>query len=224
MNTHKDRDHSEPSPQNKRGACVLTAEQIKHLLSTARGHRLEAFMTVAMTTGLRSGELLALRWRDLDVAQQCLHVCCAVSYNLVRELHAPGGERMIALPDVTQRAFDLQRRQQEEARRFAGSNWQDLDLVFPDPLGCYASPNALRQHYKALFAAAGLPHLRFHDLRCTTTAYLVQMGANAHVVQSILGFHWLRTSLALLVPPSLALQREAMRIWDALLLEEWENR
>ncbi len=220
MNTNKERDHSEPSPLNKRGVCVLTAEQIRHLLSTARGHRLEAFMTVAVTTGLRSGELLALRWQDLDSEQQSLHVCRAVSYNQMRELHPPEGERMIALPDVAQRAFDLQHRQQEEARRAASSNWQDLDLVFPGPLGHYASPNAQRQYYKALFAAAGLPHLRFHDLRCTTVAYLVQMGASAHVVQSILGIHWLRTSLDLLVPPSLALQREAMHVWDDLLLEE----
>jgi integrase len=220
MDTNRDRDHSVSPPQSKPGPCLLNAEQIKHLLATAQGHRLEAFLTVAVTTGLRSGELLALRWQDLDLEQHCLHVHRAVSYFQVRDLHVPGGERMIALPSVTLRAFELQRRQQEEARRFAGNAWQDRDLVFPDPVGNYASPNALRQHYKALFAEAGLPHLRFHDLRCTTTAYLLQMGAPPHVVQSILGIHWLRSSLSLLVPPSLAMQREAMRIWDDLLLEE----
>jgi integrase len=220
MDTKRDRDHSVSPPQSKPGPCLLHAEQIKHLLATARGHRLEAFITVAVTTGLRAGELLALRWQDLDGEQQCLHVRRAVSYFHVRDLHVPGGERIIVLPGVTLRAFELQRRQQEEARRFAGSSWQDRDLVFSDPVGNYASPNALRQHYKALFTEAGLPHLRFHDLRCTTTAYLLQMGAPAQVVQSILGFHWLRTELSLLVPPSLAMQREAMRLWDDLLLEE----
>ena len=224
MDTNKERDHSEPSSQRQPGACVLSAEQIKHLLATARGHRLEAFMTVAVTTGLRSGELLALRWQDLDGEQPCLHVRRAVSYYHERELRVSGGERMMALPRVTLRAFERQRRQQEEARRFAGSAWQDRDLVFPDPVGNYASPNALRQHYKALFAEAGLPHLRFHDLRCTTTAYLLQMGVPAQVVQSILGIHWLHTSLTTLVPPSLAMQCEAMRKWDDLLLEEGENR
>jgi integrase len=220
-NESKDRKQLEPLRGRKSGAWLLTSEQIKALLYAARGHPLEAFITVAMTTGLRSGELLGLQWQDIDLENQQLHVCRAVSWHQIRELRAPGeGERIVALPRIARNAFNLQRSQQEEARRSAGVTWHNHDLVFPNAVGNYSDPNRLRQQVQALLAEAGLPCLRLHDLRLNTAAFLLVTGTPAHIVQSILGFHWIPTQLPLLVPPSLAMQREAMNKWDELLLEE----
>ncbi len=220
---HKNRDEKRAGQLQKRKtgpAWVLTPEQIKTLVHTARGHPIEAFIIVAITTGLRSSELLGLQWRDIDLENQQLHVCRAVSWHQIRELRTPGGERIIALPTSTRNALNLQRSQQEEARCSAGATWHDIDLVFPGADGNYSDPNTLRKHAKALFAEARLPHLRLHDLRLNTAAFLLMMGTPAHVVQAILGYHWIPAPLHLLVPPSLAMQREAMSKWDELLLEE----
>jgi integrase len=136
-----------------------------------------ALIRTAAYTGLRQGELLALRWRDVDFVTGLLHV--RRNYTDRRE-KIPKGKRVRSVPMMTQVVDALARLKERE--HFTG----DDDLVFCSPLGAHADAWALRRRYYATIKAAGLRRLRFHDLRHTfgTTAITV---LDPHKVQSYMG-------------------------------------
>jgi integrase len=216
MKKKRDEDGLRPSPQKRQEASLLNGEQLKKLVQTAQGHVLEALIIVAITTGLRSGELCGLRWPDVDGEDQRLHVCRTFSWLQRKEHRNTTTERIIALPRIAARAINLQRSHQHEARLKAGARWHDLDLVFPNPLGYYQDPISFRQSYHNLFTDAELSHIRFHDLRCSTAAFLLTNGVSVQVVQAILGYRWIASPLHRLTPLSLSRQQEAMKRWDEL--------
>ena len=157
----------------------LRADGIRALLAGVAGDRLEALYVVALTTGLRRGELLGLRWRDVDVEARELRVAVQLLYRPgdAYELAPPKtrrGRRTVALPDVTAAALAEHKRRQRLERVAAGPEWGVPDakgvrrapeLVFLTstgrPLAGSTVVHALHRHLEA----AGLPRQRFHDMR-----------------------------------------------------------
>jgi integrase len=116
------------------------------------------FLTAAVT-GLRLGEMLALRWGDIDLTGQAVRV--RRSYTLHGGLSTPKSGKVRSVPLVTEVASALARLGDRE-------HWTgDDDLVFAGPLGGYQDGQALRKRYKAALKEAGLRELRLHDLRHT---------------------------------------------------------
>ncbi|SRR5579875_3460329 len=111
---------------------------------------------LALTTGMRCGELLALRWSDLDLEASSLQVRRTVSHIAVDGHHkfcetepkTAAGKRTLPLPRMVVEALKHHRRSQIEARSQAGAAWIDLDLVFPDSKGKYQFPSHVLQAFK----------------------------------------------------------------------------
>ncbi|MBA2364304.1 MAG: site-specific integrase, partial [Chloroflexia bacterium] len=182
-----------PPRKRLRPFTILNTEQVSHLLETARGDRLEALYVLAVMTGMRQGELLALRWRDVDLDSAVVHV----TQQMVR-LKGQGrvfadpkttyGRREIAVPAMAVQALTEHRVRQLQERRLAGSLWTDLDLVFTTHLGVPLEAHRLTaKHFKSLLRRADLPDIRFHDLRHTAATLLLGQGVNPKVVQERLG-------------------------------------
>lgn len=190
----------------------LTIEQIKQLLEAAQEHDLKALMMVAITTGLRRGELLGLCWQDVDSQNQVLDVRRMVSSFGTRA--STETARTIALPTMTIRVLQEWQTAQEER----GKAEHDLHLVFSNETGQLINPNALRQQYYPLFVAIGQPQMRFHDLRHSTATFFYEMGVNIAVIHAILGLRY-QSNLNTLAPVSLSRQREAMQKWDEIFGE-----
>ena len=171
----------------------MTAEQAQKLLEFAKGQqRLEGILTVALATGARQGEILALRWHDVDLEQRTLQIRRTVA-RLQRlgyvetEPKTVKGIRHIVLPEIV---VDVLRRQyiyQNEARLKSGVYWQDRDLVFSNKDGGYLDPTKILPKFKALLKAAGLPDIRFHDLRHTAATILLEKNVHPKVVKERLG-------------------------------------
>ena len=191
----------------------LTIEQVKQLLSTAQ-QPLKTMLTVAITTGLRRGELLGLHWQDIDMDGGTVSVHRFVTGTSERE--ATETARTIAVSPMILLVLKEHQRYQEKESALAGEAWQDLGLVFPNERGQYFNPREIWQRYHALFVATGHPHMSFHDLRHITVTLFMQMGINVRVIQAILGFRYGSTSLTTVTPVSLSMQKEAMKKWDAL--------
>ncbi len=172
----------------------LTLEQIYKLLDAAKGHPMEALFVLAVTTGMRRGELFGLKWQDIDFAKGVLHVRRA----LVRmptgegyketEPKTKNSRRSIVLTARGIQALKEHRRHQEEVRAKVGAAWQEHDYVFCTPVGTHLTPghNGLVQ-LKRLLEKAGLPDIRFHDLRHSAATLLLSEGVHPKVVQEILG-------------------------------------
>jgi integrase len=178
---------------------------------------------VALTTGLRQGELLALRWADVDLEGRRLAVRGS--------LHRPAGggwtveepkttrsRRPVVLAPLAVRALVAHRCRQGAERRAAGPRWADHDLVFPNRVGRpLANQNLISRDFRPLLERLGLPRIRFHDLRHTAATLLLEAGVHPKVVSELLGHADVGTTLDLYSHVSPAMHAAAAQALGELL-------
>jgi integrase len=137
---------------------VFSAEEVMALVRAATSEQDAAIYLTAAFTGLRRGELVALRWRDIDFPRR--HIRVTASYT-ERALSTPKSGKVRSVPIAPAVAEALAR------LNLRGEHCADDDLVFPGIAGGYLDASALYRRYKAALKRAGLRDLRFHDLRHT---------------------------------------------------------
>ncbi len=199
---------------------VLTKQQAHTLLEEVRTHRLEALLTLAITTGIREGELLALHWQDISFEDCSLQVKRAVSYlkgygYIESEPKTAKGRRMIKLPVFVVDILIRNKAQQEEQRRQVGSAWIDKDLVFTNAQGYYFSSSTLRKVFRRFLVSIGLPHMCFHDLRHSAATILLAMNVHPKVVQEILGHSTIAMTLDVYSHALPSMQEDVTKRWDS---------
>ena len=180
-----------PRPQRYE-AKTLTKEQAVKLLEVARSSRLEALLLVALTTGLRRGELVALRWNDVDLDQGVLFVRRTLTRIIGQgyvetEPKTRTRRRKIVLPVVAVEKLKAHRDRQSEERFKAGKNWYEQGIVFCNQFGGFYNPKKVDKHFQQLLKEAGLEYMRFHDLRHSTATILLTAGVHPKVVQERMG-------------------------------------
>jgi integrase len=171
----------------------LTSKQTKMLLNTIRGNRLEALYVLAISAGLRQGELLGLKWEDVDLEHGTLQVRRTLSGSkngnpIFGSPKTAKGKRSVTLTEKAIEALKRHRELQvEEKQRLAGL-WQDHGLVFVTRVGTPINRrNLVIRSFKPLLSRAGLPEIRFHDLRHTCATLMLCGGIHPKVVQELLG-------------------------------------
>jgi len=170
---------------------TLNDEELARFLEPVSGHRDEHLIRMALYTGVRRGELLALKWEDVDLDAKVLRV----RHGLVRaggEMHLSGpktrkSRRQIALSDTAVALLKEIRRSQTEQKLRLGPRYQDHGHVFCNPDGSLIDPSSVTHRFTKLARAAGFLGLRFHDLRHTHASLLLMQGIHPKVVQNRLG-------------------------------------
>jgi integrase len=172
----------------------LSAEQANKLLDVTRNEsdRFEALYALALTTGLRIGELLGLKWSNMDLDARRLRVSRQLQRSsqegLIFTEPKAASRRTVDLPARTVEALKRHRKRQLEVAFKAGGAYQDSDLVFAGYLGGPIGPEKVTQRaFKPLLKRAGLPEIRFHDLRHTFATLLLACGVHPTYVQRALG-------------------------------------
>jgi integrase len=210
-----------PPPMGFHEMQTLDPDQARAFLLAATGDRWEALWLLAVTSGMRQGELLGLRWSDVDLDQGILHV----TGNLSRgsnglEVTRPKTHRSRCPIRLSQVATDALRRHkaaQAAARLQAGAAWEDHQLVFCRPTGRPLTAAWLvRGRFQPLLRRAGLPLIRFHDLRHTAATLWFRSGVNPKVVQETLGHSRVAITLDTYSHMIPDLQMETARVMDAL--------
>jgi integrase len=201
---------------------TLDPDQAKILLAAATGDDLDALWVLALTTGMRLGELLGLRWSDTHIDDGVIHVngsLCRGPHGL--EIAAPKthrSRRPIRLSHAAADALRRHRVKQATERLKAGSAWHNHDLVFCRRDGLPLAPESLlRDRFYPLLERAGLPRIRFHDLRHTAATLWFQKGLNPKVVQEVLGHSRVNITLDIYSHMVPDMQLEAARAMDELL-------
>ena len=153
---------------------------MRSFLEAVRGDRLEALYVLAISTGMRQGELLGLRWQDVDVERRRLQ--------LVRQLKTRQSRRAVVLPELVTTALVDHRARQAAEREQQGVGWEEQGLVFPNTVGRPLDPHNLRERsFFPLLDRAGLPPIRFHDLRHSCATLLLGEGVHPKIVSDLLG-------------------------------------
>lgn len=170
----------------------------KSFLQAIEGDKYERLFIVDLYTGMRKGEILGLRWSDIDFDQGTITISKQLQvepFKGGRYYLAPlknDKERIITPAPYVMQILREQRRYQNEARLLAGGAWEEGDipgLVFTNETGKHLCHQTIGTRYKKLVKAAGLPDARFHDMRHSYAVAAIRAGDDIKTVQSNLGHH-----------------------------------
>jgi integrase len=170
----------------------LSPTQARTLLDAVEGNRLEALYILAVTTGMRQGELLGLGWEDVDLEARTVRVrrtlTLAKGGPRLTEPKTKGSRRQIRLTAGAVETLDLHRERQDAEGAVAGDTWNAWDLVFCTRRGTPIRRDNLHdKHWKPLLKRSGLPDVRFHDLRHSCATLLLTKGVHPKIVSEMLG-------------------------------------
>ncbi len=207
---------------------TLNFAQVQQLLEAAKENRFEILYYIAITTGLREGELLGLKWSDIDWNSQSLSVQRQVQWTyqdkgkdgphyFFKSPKSKSSIRRIALGSRATEKLKIQRQRLAMQRIVTADRWEENDLVFPNLFGRPVEPTNLVREFKRLLAQANLPHMRIHDLRHTSATLMLLMNIHPKVVSERLGHSDIRITLQLYSHAIPTLQTEAASKIDELL-------
>ncbi len=211
----------DPPRQVRHEIQPFTVEEARVLLDAAQTDRLGALYSVALAMGLRQGEALGLRWKDVDLDLGMLQV----TYQLQRingeaKLVEPKtrlSRRSLALPATILVTLREHRQLQVEERLLAGRRWVESGLVFTSTIGTPLDGTNVTKSFQRLLAKAGLPKRRFHDLRHSCATLLLVQNVAPRVVMEVLGHSQISLTMNTYSHVLPTLKREAALKMDAVL-------
>jgi len=193
----------------------LTAAEARQFLDAARADRLHALYELALRTGLRKGELLGLRWEDLDLDGGTASIRRTLQRTNSAGLTAlptktQSSERRIALPTECLRSLEQHRDRQRQEREAAGTGWKASDYVFTRPDGSPIEGVTVTRHFNTFLRRATLRRIRFHDLRHSAATLLLEQGVELVVIKELLGHAHIGVTATVYAHVRLRLQRDAI--------------
>jgi integrase len=203
----------------------LSGEQTRAFLKVVSEDRLGPLYALAIATGMRQGELLGLRWSDVDLDTGTL----VVRHTMRRKTHelaepkTERARRMLRLGTIAVNTLRDQRRRQLEERLASGRHWQERDLIFTTKVGTALDSRNVTRALQEALRREGFPRQRFHDLRHAYATLMIEDGEELAIVSRSLGHADLSTTAdvyAHLTPTMLA--RSAARMDDILGLPQRE--
>lgn len=188
---------------NKPQIEILTRDEQAKLIRASYQHRYGVFIRLVLFTGLRLGELLGLRWEDLDIQSNLLHICRTLNrLNKVKKPTIPGENRteiviqppksqnsirsVPLLPAVMQDLLNW-RNVQRSDQAIAGEQYQDSGMIVTNPFGGFIEPRTFKDQYNQILTLAGLRHFTFHALRHTFASRAMEQGMEAKTLSVLLG-------------------------------------
>lgn len=192
--------HAAPRP---RRAHILTRLQARELIMAMDVHPLRSYWYLVLFQGMRRGEALGLRWRDVDLDRGIAAIVQSVTPDFdnrgraqVGTTKTAAGTRRVRLSPETVEALRSERPRWLRRKLAAGEAWADTDLITCTGTGEPITPNHADTAYRALRRMAGIPAtVRLHDLRHTHASFLIQSGENPKVIQERLGHKRVSTTL-----------------------------
>jgi integrase len=206
----------------KKEMHALDQNEVQRFLKEAKDSRFFYVYYLAILTGMRLGELMGLRWSDIDFQNQVISIsrqAQAIKGKgiIFSEPKTRSGIRKIRIQLNTLEALSLQKEKIQELENNAGHKWIENDLVFPSTIGTPMVSYHLRKDFFRLLSLAGLPRIRFHDLRHTAATLMINHGVPIIVISKMLGHSKPSVTLDFYGHCSVAMQDEASKIMDSVV-------
>ncbi|HDK7179781.1 TPA: site-specific integrase [Clostridium botulinum] len=179
---------------------IFTDKEIKALKKQLEGNRLKCLILLALGSGLRQGELLALRWDDIDFKTNEIKVNKSIKRVKIIGNDGTGkrktieqspksikSNRVVPIPSKLINALEEHKALQEKEKKEVGSSYVDKNLVFATKLGKPIVVKNLFDSYKRILVKSKIPHKKFHSLRHTYATKLFEKGVQLKTVQKLLG-------------------------------------
>ena len=214
--------HVEKPRREQKEMQHYSVEEIHKLLSACESNaRWYAFFLLAITTGLRLGEVSALTWEDIDYQKQTISISKSTSRQSHIGVVTSGGKtassrRIVAISTVAIAALKQHKAKQNQDRLVC-KEWQDNDLVFPGSQGQVINPCIIKKTQRRYCRRAGIPCIRIHDLRHTAATLALEAGIHPKVVSERLGHANTSITLNLYSHVSQTMQRQAADVVEAMV-------
>jgi integrase len=219
-------DQVTPPSAKKRKSQILTKEQILKLVEVANTHEeMGPFIKLGLMSGMRHGEMLSLRWADIDFQTNILQVKRNVAYGGMKgygfiegDPKTEDGIRKIILPQFVADSLQVHKERQQVQREKMGDKWKDKDLIFCTRTGGYVNPRCSLDRFRRVLKEAGLPEtMRVHDLRHNVATFLINvLKYPPTMVQALLGHSDIAITLGMYVETDPETLREMMNNLDDL--------
>ncbi len=174
-------------------------QQVKKFLRIAKDFKYHSAFYLALNTGMRQGELIGLKWKDINYNKKTLNVKRqVVRTNKGLKFKTPktkAGDRVIPLFDNIIKYLKKHKINQSEKKLSLGESFQDNNLVTCNGIGNPVGPRNLSREFKKIVKAADLPKIRFHDMRHTFATTFLDNGGNIKTLQQILGHESITTTI-----------------------------
>lgn len=182
---------------------ILTREEQERLIYTSYKFRYGVFIRLTLATGIRLGELLGLRWEDIDTRKNMLNIrrtlnrLPKVDYNgtgnstevVIQEPKTKNSIRSIPLMQITINELTQWRNVQIADARTAGEAYINSGFIVTNPMGGYIEPRTFKDYYDEILLASNLGHYTFHALRHTFASRAMEQGMDSKTVSTLLGHY-----------------------------------
>lgn len=197
----------------------LTGEQVRHFLDATADDRFGPLYALAVATGMRQGELLALRWDDVDLEARTLDVRHSLQRRsrVLAEPKTQRGRRRLVLGESALDALRTQASRQRRARIAAGRSWHDEGLIFTTGEGRPLDGANVTHGLQVALERLGLPRQRFHDLRHAHATLMLEAGEELAVISRTLGHADLSTTADIYSHLTRAMQERSAARMDSIL-------
>ena len=212
----------DPPRPSRTEVAILIPVDVDKLLDVAEGTPYYALIFAALYSGLRRGELLGLRWSDVDLLMATISVSRSLQKLYggeisVREPKSARSRRLIPMPPSLAILLRQHKEQQKEQKVIFGSMLRENDYVFAHPDGSPLDPTTVSHTFAKLARKAGLSNIRFHDLRHAHASLMLRTGADPKVISERLGHSSIAITMDIYAHILPGLQEEAViRFEDAL--------
>lgn len=201
-----------------------SSDQLKTFSAVAEESRMRNAYIILTTTGMRRGEALGLRWRDVDFDSAQLAIVQTVSTVdskvVIGQPKTAGSRRTVYVHDATIKALRQQRQLQAEERLAAGPAWDtDNDLVFRNLTGGPVNPDWFSRHFDKLVEKSDVPRIRLHDLRHTNATLSLKAGVHPKIVSERLGHSSIAITLDLYSHVTPGISREAAATVESMMYD-----
>lgn len=211
--------------KEKRAVTAIGKEDIARFIKINKQEKYFLPVFLALTTGLRRGEVLVLLWENVDLQQGYLDVKHSLSLGRKGKVLIVNGktekaQRTVPLPQELIKQLKEHKRKQLEQKLKIGSLYQDSHLLFTKANGTALTTACLHKHFKQMLKRANLSgKIRFHDLRHTYATMLLEAGENPKVIQELLGHANISTTMDIYSHVTSRLKRKAVQRLDNILEE-----
>ncbi|WP_129727958.1 site-specific integrase [Ectobacillus funiculus] len=199
---------------------VWNEEQINQFLKAAKEDPGYIVFHLALTTGMRQGERLGLRWRDVDLEKGLIHIRQTLSYDgkeFISGAKTKPSLRTINLSETTIRVLKGRKLIVSKEKLSLGPIYEDFDLVACTQHGMPVNPANVRRTFNRFIKVADAPKIRFHDLRYTHANLLLSKGINVKIISERLGHNNIKVTLDTYSHVLPTMQEEVARKLDEII-------
>ena len=208
----------------------LTKQEAQTLIEKTKNHPLGAIIQISITTGMRRGETLGLKWSDINFANGEVKIQRSLKEHRTKQtddswktsigeddVKTRNSKRTLPFGESTIEVLKREKRRQSERKMVAGDVWKDNDFVFTNDIGGPLNPNGVSKRFSKLLARMGYRHIRFHDLRHSTAFLLLEAGTPLEEVSQLLGHSSIAITKDIYAPYVPALSNRALARMEEVL-------